>query len=134
MKNTNKIESLKWFNTYKLRDDWNDVKIKVKEVWDKYDDWNESEYQFQKVLKHYVIKIVDENLDSKIIKELDKHRIELNNKWNSYLKKPLRRIPKDNKELRMRYMFSFELNLFNKLYSSLYWGYLIKIDRNKYGM
>ena len=129
MENTDYSKNYKWLNTYKLRDDWDDMKTKVKEVWDKYDDdWNESEYQFRKVLENYVKKIVNENLDSETLKFLDELRIEQFNKTKRVFKN--RGIPTNNNLI----MFGFENQLQNKLYSSLYWGYLIKINNDKYRM
>ena len=129
MENTDYSKDYKWVNTYKLRDDWDDMKTKVKEVWDKYDDdWNESEYQFRKVLENYVKKIVNENLDNETLKYLDELRIKLFNKTKSVFKN--RGIPTNNNLI----MFGFEEQLQNKLYSSLYWGYLIKINNDKYRM
>ena len=129
MENTDYSKDYKWLNTYKLRDDWDDMKTKVKEVWDKYDDdWNESEYQFRKVLENYVKKIVNENLDSETLRILDELRIKLFNKTKRVFKN--RGIPTNNNLT----MFGFENQLQNKLYSSLYWGYLIKINNDKYRM
>lgn len=129
MENTDYSKDYKWLNTYKLRDDWDDMKTKVKEVWGKYDDdWNESEYQFRKVLENYVKKIVNENLDSETLKFLDELRIEQFNKTKRVFKN--RGIPTNNNLI----MFGFENQLQNKLYSSLYWGYLIKINNDKYRM
>lgn len=129
MENTDYSKDYKWLNTYKLRDDWDDMKTKVKEVWGKYDDdWNESEYQFRKVLENYVKKIVNENLDSETLKFLDELRIKQFNKTKRVFKN--RGIPTNNNLI----MFGFENQLQNKLYSSLYWGYLIKINNDKYRM
>ena len=129
MENTDYSKDYKWLNTYKLRDDWDDMKTKVKEVWDKYDDdWNESEYQFRKVLENYVKKIVNENLDNETLKYLDELRIKLFNKTKRVFKN--RGITTNNNLI----MFGFENQLQNKLYSSLYWGYLIKINNDKYRM
>ena len=129
MENTDYSKNYKWLNTYKLRDDWDDMKTKVKEVWDKYDDdWNESEYQFRKVLENYVKKIVNENLDNETLKYLDELRIKLFNKTKRVFKN--RGITTNNNLI----MFGFENQLQNKLYSSLYWGYLIKINNDKYRM